>query len=370
MDRTKILLLPFLLAACLMLPSFGASKLIDLNTDGCYIGAYVSWKTVDDGNEWNTTAADIKGYEQIIGRKLAIISSYIAFSYDGKPYYFPSELYDTAKENGSVLLLSWEPRDWDTSSPMYFEKSMLPDIISGKYDKYIDQWAQDIKSLDQPVLLRFAPEMNVQSFSWSGVKNGGGNTVSGSAERTEGPETYVEAYRHIHDRFKSAGVDNVLWVWTPILWGLPFEPWNHYTNYYPGNDYVDIIAMDEYNWGTSQNWSQWKTFNEMYWQLYSELTHLYPDKALMIGEFSSSEKGGNKAQWIKETFRDIKEKYPRIKAFVWFQTDNRNETVNNMLENSDWRINSSSDCVDPAREALSDKYFLDRPVLRSPDQNL
>jgi len=262
---------------------------------------------------------------------------------------FPLEFYKIATENGSVIMLTWEPRDWDTTNPYYFEKSLLPGIIAGKYDKYIDKWAADIKKLDNPVLLRFAPEMNTSSFSWSGSMNGSAKS---------GAKTYIRAYKRVHDRFAKAGVKNVLWVWTPIKWGWPFETWNHYTNYYPGNNYVDIIAMDEYNWGTSQPWSKWTSFKELYWQFYGELTHLYPDKPLIIGEFASADKGGDKAKWIKETFEVIKESFPKIKAFVWFQNDNRGVTVNNMLENSDWRINSNSGCVEAARKVLSDKYYI------------
>lgn len=306
----------------------------------------VSWKTVDDGHPWIATAADIKAYEKIVGKKAAILTSYQAFSYNGEPYKFPMETYNTVKNNGSILMLSWEPRDWDTANPYYFQKSLLPKIIAGGFDEYIDTWVKDIKKLDRPILLRFAAEMNTDSFSWSGVRNGG-------------PEVYITAYRHVHDRFTAAGVKNVVWVWTPIMWGLPFEVWNHYTNYYPGDKYVDVIAMDEYNWGTSQKWSKWNSFNEAYWQLYSELTHFYPDKPLMIGEFSCSDKGGDKAKWIKEAFKDIKEKYPRIKAFVWFHINNNKETVNNLMENSDWRIDSSPENVPTARKALSDGYYID-----------
>jgi len=328
-----------------------AAKTIDFNIPGCYTGAMVSWKTVDDGHPWQTTLADIQEFQKTIGKKLAFIYWSQAFSYNYVLYPFPIKAYDTASANGSVLLLTWEPRDWDTKNPFYFNKSILPEIISGNFDKYIDSWAGEIKKLDGQILLRFAPEMNTGNFSWSGAKNGG---------EQEGPKTYIAAYKHIHDRFSKAGVNNVLWVWTPINWGVPFEPWNHYSNYYPGNEYVDIIAMDEYNWGTSQPWSKWDSFNDIYWQFYSQIAKLYPDKVLMTGEFSCSDKGGDKAKWIKDTFKDIKEKYSKIKAFVWFHINNSNETVNNLMENSDWRIDSSPGSANAAKEALSSPYFIER----------
>jgi len=329
---------------------YGQSGL-DFSAQGCYLGAFVNWETVADGRPWEITAKDIDGFEQFIGRDLAILSCYAAFLNHGESYYFPLDTFKTVNDNGSIFLLTWEPRDWDVNSPYNYEKSLLPDIIAGKQDSYIDQWARDIKALPVPVMLRFAPEMNLKNLAWSGANNGGAGL---------GPERYVTAFRHVHDRFKAAGVNNVVWVWTPVKWGLPFEPWNHYTNYYPGDKYVDVIAMDEYNWGKTQSWSNWQSFNELYWQLYSELTCLYPDKPLMIGEFSSAEKGGEKAAWIKEAFATIKEQYPKIKAFIWFNVDNRTKTVNQVLENSDWRINSSTKVVEAAKQALADKYFLSK----------
>ncbi len=346
------LLLPVFIF-CVLMQSIGRAltKSIDFDIPSCYTGAMVSWKTVDDGHPWETTLADIEEFQRMIGKKLAFIYWSMAFSYDGVLYPFPVKAYNTAKQNGSILFLTWEPRDWNCSNPYYFNKSILPQIIAGDFDNYIDSWAQEIKKLDNQILLRFAPEMNTGTFSWSGIKNGGANG---------GAKTYIAAYRHIHDRFRKAGAKNVLWVWTPINWGIPFEPWNHYSSYYPGNDYVDIIAMDEYNWGSSQPWSKWNSFNDIYWQFYPQLANLYLGKTLMIGEFSCSDKGGDKAQWIKEAFKAIKEKYPKIKAFVWFHINNSNETVNNLMENSDWRIDSSPGSANAAKDALSDPYFIER----------
>lgn len=333
-------------------PSFAVT--VDFTLPGCYTGAAVSWQTVNDGHSWITTKADINEFERMIGRKLAIVHYYKAFAYNDQLYEFPKDFYQTTAQNGSILFLTWEPRDWDTTSPNYFNVSLLPDIIAGKYDAYIDRWANEIKVLDRPVLLRFAHEMNLNNYSWTGFKNGGENG---------GSETYIKAYRHVHDRFAAAGVQNVQWIWTPIKWGLPFEPWNFYANYYPGDEYVDVIAMDEYNWGTSQPWSSWKSFNETYWQLYSELIHLYPNKPLIIGEFASVDQGGDKAKWITEAFSDIQKKYPKIKAFVWFHIDNRGQTVNNMVENGDGRIDSSPGCAEAAKTALASEYFVERVKL-------
>ena len=348
----KYLLISLLL--CLQTTACFCAQKLDFSIPGCYTGAMVDWQTVKDENPYVMTDQDLAKFQDIIGKKCAIISSYMAFQYDGTQYPFPIDMYKRIQADRSVMLLTWEPRDWDPARPEHFNKSILRDIIDGKYDAYIDSWAQTIKGLDGPLLLRFAPEMNINNLSWCGAMNG---------SRESGAKTYVYAYRHIHNRFTKLGVDNVQWVWTPINWGLPFEPWNHYSNYYPGDDFVDVVAMDEYNWGTTQPWSKWQSFNDIYWKFYSELSSLYPDKPLMIGEFSCADRGGDKAAWIKDTFAQMKENYPRIKAFVWFHKNNKGATVNNVAENSDWRIDSMQDSGSAAREALKDDYFIPDPVI-------
>ena len=358
--NTKLLLFLILITLTFCHSAVAKTTPINFDIDGCYTGAYVNWQTVNDGNAWKTTEKDIKAFEKIIDKKVAIIKSYTAFSYAGKAIAFPQDTYQMITKHGSKFLLFWEPRDWDPKNPYNYNKSMLPDIISGKYDRYIDQWIKDIKALKQPIMICFAGEMNHQHFAWSGAQNGGEVSKNfGNPNRADGPEIYIAAYRYIHDRFSDAKINNVVWVWSPLKWGLPLKKWNHYTNYYPGDKYVDLIAMDEYNWGNSKSWSSWRSFNETYQQLYSELTQLYPKKPLIIGEFSSAEQGGNKAKWIKEAFYDLKTKYPQIKAFIWFHTDNRSVTVNNILEDIDWRIDSSKNSAQAAKQALADKYFID-----------
>jgi beta-mannanase len=69
-------------------------------------------------------------------------------------------------------------------------------------------------------------------------------------ECADGPERYRDVYRHIHDIFATEGVTNVEWAWVVNHESrIPDEEWNHVDNYYPGDEYVDIISVDGYNWG-------------------------------------------------------------------------------------------------------------------------
>lgn len=341
------------------------TKTIDFNINGCYVGAVIDWKTFDDANPYETTENDLEEYEKIINKKVAVVSKFLAFSYSGVLYDFPSKFYEFVIKNNSIPMITWEPRDWNHSLDTYYKISLLPDILSGKYDKYIESWANSIKKLDSPIILRFAHEMNGNHYSWSGYKNGQGSTEKyHNTDITDGPMTYVLAYKYVYNFFKKLEVNNVIWVWSPQRDSIPNEPWNNYSKYYPGDEYVDLIAMDTYNWGISQSWSRWESFDEIFNNYYNELTKTYPDKTLIIGEFSSSDIGGNKAEWITDAFKKIKEKYHRIKLFIWFHINNRGVLVNNLKEDCNFCTDSDNQSKQAMRNAMLDSYYLDTVILK------
>lgn len=54
----------------------------------------------------------------------------------------------------------------------------------------------------------------------------------------DGAETYKKLWRYMFDYFKEKGLNNLIWVWTTQTKDAEF---------YPGDDYVDIIGRDIYN---------------------------------------------------------------------------------------------------------------------------
>lgn len=67
---------------------------------------------------------------------------------------------------------------------------------------------------------------------------------------TIGSANYVRLWRHMYDYLvKTRGIDNLIWVYSAADNGTSNTAW------YPGNDYVDIIAVDGYgeNWQTYWN---------------------------------------------------------------------------------------------------------------------
>ena len=88
--------------------------------------------------------------------------------------------------------------------------------------------------------------------------------------------------------------------------------------YYPGDEYVDIVGLTAYNTGNyySEVGERWQTFSELYEQLYADYCGWF-GQPLMITEFASASKGGDKAAWITDMFKEMKN-YPRIKMAIWW----------------------------------------------------
>jgi Glycosyl hydrolase family 26 len=201
---------------------------------------------------------------------------------------------------GALPEITWEP--WAPSRDHHEPDYATARIASGAFDSYIDWWAHDAAAYGAPLLLRFAHEMNGTSYPWSPAVNG------------DNPAAYVAAWRHVHDRFVAAGATNVIWVWSPnIVTGQPTP----LSSVFPGNNYVDVAAVDGYNYGAEEpTWGGWNRPRRLFADTIRQVEQLAPNKPLWINETGSSEHGGDKAQWIGELFDYLRT--TRATGLVWF----------------------------------------------------
>lgn len=241
---------------------------------------------------------------------------------------------------GALPVLSWEPRP--TAQPMGpdSDNTTEPDytlrsIIDGSHDEYIDRFATSVRDLGLPVAIRFAHEMNGNWFPWSEEKNG--NSTG----------EFVEAWRHVHDRFDALGATNAIWIWSPnVTTGRPSV---RLAPLYPGDDYVDWFGLVGYYrrvYYDDKGKPKAPTFENTYGSSLAELRPI-ASKPILFTEVGATEVGGNKPAWITSLFGGIADN-PDIIGFVWFD-----QSVNG----TDWRIESSSAASEAFAEGVaSDRY--------------
>lgn len=265
------------------------------------IGAYIK------GATWNKTL--LHELEDSLGHEFNIIQWFTSWPAPYEPYIV-----------NRVLDLERKPLiTWQSNS------QSLDQILAGNYDAYIRSWAKGVKKAKGEVYLRIFPEMNGDWTNWHGE-----------------PEKLVKAWKHIVTIFRQENAHNVRWVWSPNITDEPATARNQMEFYYPGDDYVDILGLDGFNWGTVRPWTAWKSFEETFEVPYKRITAL-GNQPLWLAEIASTEKGGDKAAWITDMLNSTS--FPQIDALIWF----------NEVKETDWRIESSY-----ASEAAFKTWFTQR----------
>lgn len=294
---------------------------------GCYHAAFV-------GNDTH------QQFETLAQKDIAIEMFFM-----GWPDPFPLSKCTQITNNGAIPHITWMPQVSGSPYP-------LDGIINGTYDYYISTFANAAKSFGKPLFIRLGHEFNGDWYTYGGANNGGG-TLNGFGDPTkaDGPERFIAAYKHTVDIFENLGVTNVVWVWCPNNSSSPVAGWNLPEAYYPGDTYVDWIGFDGYNFGTSQSWSGWVGFFDIFSPLYNKFQSY--GKPIMIAEYASVENGGNKADWIRLAYIYNRFSFPKIKAITWFHIAKTEGTVF-----TDWRINSSDAALTSYQNAVADDYYL------------
>ncbi|MBI2864677.1 MAG: beta-mannanase [Chloroflexi bacterium] len=275
--------------------------------------------------------AALTSFQNMVGKKMGIVMWYQGWV---DRSLLNQGAAQTVANQGSTPLVSWEPWDWTNGGPNQPAYSNAS-IIAGNWDGFITSYAQSVKSFGRPVYLRFAHEMNVPSrYPWAAGVNG--NT----------PQSYVAAWRRVHDIFAGVGANNVQWVWSP---NVKYAGTTPFANVYPGDAYVDWLALDGYNGGTALPWGGWQSFSQIFTASYQDLRVL-SGKPIMIAESASVEQGGSKAGWITDAMlTQLPQNFPGIRAFIWFGENRAGE--------ADWRIESSSTSLTAFANAAANSYY-------------
>ncbi|MHB8858939.1 MAG: Ig-like domain-containing protein [Thermoleophilia bacterium] len=284
-------------------------------------------------NEQLPSVDDLHNLETTIGRQTDVFLWYESISED-----FYADAFRPMAAEGRTIQLAWEPHDFSldpTNQPAY----RLINITAGNFDNDIRRWARQLKDFGYPVYFRPMCEMNGNWVTWSGTANG------------NSPQDYIPAWRHVHDIFVQEGATNVKWVWSPNRDGSTADAQATFDTYYPGDNYVDYVGIDGYNWGTMYNtpeWtSNWQSFEQVIGPSY-DVAVANTSKPVVISETATTEVGGNsqnggKAKWITDAFSSLPTRFPRIAMLTWFDIN----------KETDWRINSSEASLNAFRAAVA-----------------
>ena len=280
---------------------------------GCYWGGVGT--DTHDPTEHDVTPEDVTRYEQAVGKRTAWI-------YFSDNWFESREFPDTTcrwiRGLGKIPYVRMMLRS-DVDQKHGEKTFSLKKITAGEFDADLRKWGEDAKRFGSPVLIEWGTEPNGGWFSWNGKWNGGA---------TEGPKKYIAAYRHIVDVIRSAGSDNLTWVWHVNWYDEPERKWNAFENYFPGADYCDWVALSAYGPTTPQTLDGTESFAFKMREAYPRLIKLAPGKPLIIAEFGCDlhNRHVDAANWTRAALEDLfSNRWPAIVGFCWWNEGWQND---------------------------------------------
>jgi mannan endo-1,4-beta-mannosidase len=254
-----------------------------------------------DTKDWNSRFA-----ANYIGKTPVIWSSDMGFAKDGDPdsYHARPDIVKEAirqHKKGSIITICWHAVPPTADEPVTFQpqKAFHPDSLASVQGRLpenqfreiltpgtrlYNRWAAQVDSVafflrelrdaGVPVLWRPYHEMNGDWFWWGG---------------RVGEYSTADLYRQLYDRLVNYHkLNNLIWIWSV---DRPTLPIRKFSNFYPGSQYLDILALDVYG----------SDFNQAY---YDSLMVLSKGKPIVLGEVGNPpsieilKKQPNWAYWV------------------------------------------------------------------------
>lgn len=190
-------------------------------------------------------------------------------------------------KNGGALAASWHwnvPVKEGVSYSGNGNVTCSPDKTTFMPSKMLVEgtWEKSVRDEDLAIMADYLLKLQEEGIAliWRPFHEASGNAnVGGDAWfwwGREGAEVYKKIWIDMFEYFKAKGIRNLIWVWTTqtgYSWKdevtiYPDEDW------YPGDEYVDIVGRDEYNYGSAK-----KSADE-----FKAIQELFPNKIVTLSE--------------------------------------------------------------------------------------
>ncbi|MDB5050534.1 MAG: beta-mannanase [Fibrobacteres bacterium] len=264
--------------------------------------------------------SNVEVFHEQTGVYPATVGAY--FDLSSRPGHLKSFL-DAAHAKGCVPYVTLDPKDYDEPDKAY-QKTFIAMINRGEFDSSLKALAGVLRDFHLPILFRYAHEMNGDWYPYAGGGDADGN---GSAD---GPEKFIQAWRHVHDLFIREGAGNLLWVFCPNAEDFPLRSWNRPFQYFPGSGYADLIFVDAYEHHEKRT----QTLEQAMEYFYNEMGRFLESRraegdslipAFGLGEFGTNRtESGAKEAWYAQSLGSLAGDQ-RIKFFNLYNGQNGKE---------------------------------------------
>ena len=185
-------------------------------------------------------------YPAVMGFDVGKIESSRPANLDKVDFELMKLLIREAHENGSIITISWHADNPISRGSPWDVSPNIADILPGGQnhhvlERYLTNLANFLNSIEDsdgnpiPVIFRPYHEMNGDWFWW------GKAALSAEEYKTLFRET-VRQLKEVHE------VHNVLYCYSPDR----CNNMGDYLRYYPGDEWVDVMGVDVYDWNNVQ----------------------------------------------------------------------------------------------------------------------
>ncbi len=286
------------------------------------------------GNETRVEATS--QLQASLGQQLSVVRRYLLWE---EP---PSQdaLVSWTVAQGSTPFISVRPQRDDGSLVPWLDIALA--APGSPVDLEIRQWAAEIASLDTPVYFTLHHEPEIVE-----------NMVFGSSS------DFVAAWRKVVDIFRLEGVTNAQYVWvmTSYAFSRPITDRRSPDHWYPGDQWVDHIGADPYNWSDCRVniTNSWRDLEILLGPV-RDFAALHPTTGLVIAEFGSAEDASDpnrKAEWVTEIRRLLrKPEWGQVHLIMAFHADHQEPG-----STCDWWVDSSAESLAAYVDLVNDPLF-------------
>ena len=198
----------------------------------------------DDGSISNSDTKFLTGsHPAVCGWELSGIEVGDLYNIDGEDFNDVRKHIKAAFRRGAVNTISWhchnpvtDGNSWDNTRAVY---AIIPGgYLNAKFNGYLDRVADFISSLTNddgeliPVIFRPWHEHTGAGFWWG----------KGNASMEEFVALWEYTVKYLRD---TKGLHNLIWAYSPDMTHISSR--TDYLEYWPGDDYVDILGLDAYD---------------------------------------------------------------------------------------------------------------------------
>ena len=217
--------------------------------------------------------------------------------------------------------------EWNEGVKKMWEKGLIPGVYNFFANPMGGKW-RDTVSIDpifapgdNPIKSNWYKQMDRMASNMQWLKERGITVVytpfvelndKNKWHAREGSKNGIRLYRLIHDYFTSKGLDNILWAYHTTQGHGALE------EYYPGDDYVDIIGKSGYGTGL--------IFSEYEWAVEKKKNH---GKVIWWAELGIRGKSEAPRDCL-DVLAKLENSFPEMAGFVFWSDDGFYNVVGNL----------------------------------------